>query len=67
MLRFRHMRSLQKFAAGHSSVCNRFSFARSLSSRSTFRTNRAAGLEEWRGLQAGHGYVIRREPGPVCI
>ena len=53
MLRFRRMRSLQKFAAVHSSVYNHFNLERSLSSRSTFRTNRAAALEEWRGLYAG--------------
>ena len=53
MQRFRRMRSLQKFAAVHSSVYNHFNLERSLSSRTIFRTNRTAALEEWRGLYAG--------------
>jgi putative transposase len=50
MLRFRRMRSLQKFAAIHSSVHNLFNQDRSLSRRSNFKLNRAAALEEWRQL-----------------
>ena len=53
MLRFRHMRSLQKFASVHASITNHFNTDRSLSSRPTFKLNRAAALEEWRGLCAG--------------
>ena len=53
MLRFRRMRSQQKFAAVRSSVYNHFNLEGSLSSRSIFRTNRTAALEEWRGLYAG--------------
>ncbi len=53
MLRFRRMRSLQKFAAVHASVCNHFNQERSLSSRSLFKQTRAAALAEWRGLGAG--------------
>ncbi|MCV2890234.1 IS6 family transposase [Ruegeria aquimaris] len=52
MLRFRRMRSLQKFAAVHASVCNHFNSERSLTSRTTFKLNRAAALSEWRGLCA---------------
>ncbi len=52
MQRFRRMRSLQKFAAVHSSVCNHFNSERSLYSRSNFKLNRAAALAEWRGLGA---------------
>jgi putative transposase len=52
MLRFRRMRSLQKFAAVHSSVCNHFNSERSLTSRTAFKLNRAAALAEWRGLCA---------------
>ena len=44
MLRFRRMRSLQKFAAVHASVLNHFNSERSLTSRSTFKLNRAAAL-----------------------
>ncbi len=52
MLRFRRMRTLQKFASVHASVFNHFNQQRSLSSRTTFKTNRAAALAEWRGLCA---------------
>lgn len=52
MQRFRRMHSLQKFAAVHSSVTNHFNADRSLSSRSVYKTNRAAALAEWRGLCA---------------
>jgi len=52
MLRFRRMRSLQMFAAVHSSVYNLFNQERSLSSRQIFKLNRTAALEEWRQLCA---------------
>ncbi|MGQ3489037.1 IS6 family transposase [Roseovarius pacificus] len=41
MLRFRRLRSLQKFAAVHASVYNLFNSERSLYSRSNFKLNRA--------------------------
>jgi putative transposase len=50
MQRFRRMRSLQKFAAVHSSVFNHFNQDRSLSSRDIFKLNRTAALAEWRQL-----------------
>lgn len=50
MLRFRRMRTLQKFASVHASVHNHFNLERSLSSRAIFKLNRAAALAEWRGL-----------------
>jgi transposase-like protein len=53
MLRFRRMRSLQKFASVHASVTNHFNSERSLSSRPLFKANRAAALAEWQGLCAG--------------
>jgi len=52
MLRFRRMRSLQKFAAVHASVYNHFNQERSLSTRTNFKLNCAAALAEWRGLGA---------------
>jgi putative transposase len=52
MLRFRRMRSLQKFAAVHSSVHNLFNQERHLYSRDNFKLNRAAALAEWRQLGA---------------
>jgi len=51
-VRFRRMRSLQKFASFHASVFNHFNQERSLSSRHLFKANRAAALAEWRGLCA---------------
>ena len=53
MQRFRRLRSLQNFAAVHSSVFNHFNSDRTLSSRSTYKLNRAAALAEWRQLCAG--------------
>jgi putative transposase len=53
MLRFRRMRSLQNFAAVHSSVHNHFNRERHLSSRENFKMNRSAALAEWRELGAG--------------
>ena len=52
MLRFRRMRSLQKFAAVHASVYNHFNQERHLYSRDNYKLNRAAALAEWRGLGA---------------
>ena len=52
MLRFRRMRSLQKFASVHASVQNHFNQERTLSSRSSYKAKRAAALDEWRGLFA---------------
>ena len=52
MLRFRRMHSLQKFASVHSSVHNLFNTERSLTSRNTYKLNRAAALAEWRALCA---------------
>jgi putative transposase len=52
MLRFRWMRTLQKFVAVHASAHNHFNAERHLSRRSNFKLNRAAALDEWRGLCA---------------
>jgi putative transposase len=53
MLRFRRVRSLQKFASVYASVHNHFNQERASYSRQNFRANRAAALAEWRGLCAG--------------
>jgi len=55
MLRFRRIRTLQKFASVHVSVCNHFNQERSLSSRQIFKQNRIAALAEWRDLCAAEG------------
>jgi putative transposase len=52
MLRFRRMRSLQKFAAVHTSIYNLFNSERSFNSRPNFKLNRTAALAERRGLCA---------------
>ena len=52
MLRFRRMRTLQKFTSVHASVLNHFNQERTLSSRPVFKAKRAAALAEWRGLCA---------------
>ncbi|MGH1483942.1 MAG: IS6 family transposase, partial [Geminicoccales bacterium] len=52
ILRFRRIRSLQKFAAMHSSIHNHFRFDRHLSSRASFKTYRDVALQEWRALIA---------------
>ena len=52
MLRFRRMRSLQKFAALHGSIHNHFYQERTLISRENFKVRRTAALNEWRQLCA---------------
>ena len=52
MLRFRRMRTLQKFASVHASVHNHFPTERQLQNRKTYKTTRAAALAEWRGFLA---------------
>ncbi len=52
MLRFRRMRSLQKFVAVHSSIHNLFNAERTLSSRGIYKACRTAALTEWRQLCA---------------
>ena len=52
MLRFRRMRTLQKFASVHASVHNHFNLERSLTSREHHKANRVAVLAEWRCLLA---------------
>ena len=50
MLRFRQMRSFQKFVAVHSSIHNHFNQERHLCSRTDFKLSRTAALSEWRQL-----------------
>ena len=52
MLRFRRMRSLQKFVSVHASVHNHFNQERHLYSRSNFKLNHTAVLADWRQLGA---------------
>ena len=50
MQRFRHMKSLQKFAAVHASLTNHFNSERHLVDRQTFKLRRSAALAEWQSL-----------------
>ena len=52
MLRFRRMRSLQKFVSMHSSVHNHFNLDRHINTRTNFKINRDAALLQWRELTA---------------
>ena len=47
MLRFRRMKTLQKFASVHASVHNHFNLERHLIDRQTFKERRTAALAEW--------------------
>ena len=51
-LRFRQMRSLQKFASVHANVHNHFNLERHLIDRETCKTRRSAALAEWQSLMA---------------
>lgn len=50
MLRFRQMKSLQKFASVHANVCNHFNLERHIVDRQTYKERRSAALAEWRTL-----------------
>jgi putative transposase len=52
MLRFRQMKSLQKFASVHASISNHFQSQRHLVDRQTYKTLRSAALAEWQILAA---------------
>ena len=50
MLRFRRMKSLQKFASVHANVHNHFNFERHLVDRKTYKERRSAAFAEWQSL-----------------
>ena len=52
MAAFKDLKTLQKFAAVHASIHNRFNHERHLNRRDVFKQNRAAALAEWRQLAA---------------
>jgi putative transposase len=52
MLRFRPMKSLQKFASVHANVHNHFNFERHLIDRQSYKTRRSAALAEWQSFMA---------------
>ena len=50
MLRFRRMKTLQKFASVHANIANHFNLERHLVDRQTFKERRSAALAEWQAL-----------------
>jgi len=52
MLRFRQMKTLQRFASVHDSVHNHFNSERHLTNRETYKANRSVALAEWQNLMA---------------
>jgi len=50
MLRFRQMKSLQKFASVHASLHNHFNSERHIVDRQTFKARRSAALAEWQNF-----------------
>lgn len=52
MLKFRRMKTLQKFASVHANVHNHFNTQRHLVDRPTYKLLRSAALAEWRQLAA---------------
>ncbi len=50
MVRFRRMKSLQKFASVYAIVYNHFNLERHLVDRQTFKERRSAALAEWQAL-----------------
>jgi putative transposase len=50
MLRFRRMKTLQKFSSVHAQVHNHFNQERHLVSRQEYRERRSAALAEWRAV-----------------
>lgn len=52
MLRFRRMKTLQKFTSVHANVHNHFNQERHLVSRQEYKRRRSAALAEWQNLVA---------------
>ena len=52
MLRFRQMKSLQKFASVHANFHNHLNHERHLVSRQDYKARRSAALAEWQSLMA---------------
>jgi len=51
MIKFKSLRSLQKFVLIHASIHNHFNHERHLNNRETFKLQRTAALTEWRKLE----------------
>ena len=53
MLRFRRMKTFEKFASVHGAVHNHFNQERHLTGREIYKRNRSAARAEWKSLMAG--------------
>lgn len=58
MLRFRQIKSLQKFASVHASISSHFQSRRNLVDGQTFKTRRSAVLAEWQKLTELLGVML---------
>ena len=52
MIRFRRMKTLQKFASVHARVHNHFNQERHLIGQKIYKESRSAALAEWRSIMA---------------
>ena len=52
MLRFRRMKTPQKFASVHANVHNHFALERHLIDRQTYKERRSAALAEWQSVMS---------------
>lgn len=52
MLRFRRMKTLQKFASVHANVHNHFALERHLVDRQTYKERRSVALAEWQSVMS---------------
>ena len=52
MLRFRRLKTLQKFTPVHANVHNHFNAERHLVDRPTYKQRRSAALAEWRSIMS---------------
>src|ERR1700712_2543328 len=62
MLRFRRMKTLQKFSSVHASFHNLFNQDRHLISRDQYKARRSAALAEWKALSSQRSRGIFRAP-----
>jgi putative transposase len=64
MLRFRPMRTLQKFASVHANVHNHFNHERHLVDRQTYKQRRSAALAQWQAFASS--LVARQARDASC-
>ena len=63
MLKFRRMKTLQKFASVHANVHIHFNFERHLVDRRTYKERRSAALAEWQSVMG----IVVPDKSPDCI